>query len=285
MIHASIVAGVVALGDRSFYLAIIFGTWCPFQGVRDMTGASCQRLSVWLGMVVAFSIRAFLVYKGMTHEELTMFDMIGGSCAAVLMMVMALKASCDLSWRPSRDKENSIDAESGVKTRTEKKNPEESTPLMPYGQEDRIMCRWVSWAFATALVMGTLVLPDGQVDRFVLQGATPQLDLVLGSIAGYTISTLIAAIIASILERTVPVKRLLFCNIMGLACLSLWLGSSTFMHFHKAYLAPSWREHAAAHARNQAGGAGASDAASATDASSLLQWAAFTEIMYFPGMR
>merc|ERR1711971_1435638 len=111
--------------------------------------------------------------------------------------------------------------------------------LQPSG--DGIKCRYATAAIFVTLSTGFTILPDGQVDRFVLDGDQPELDLTLGAISGYATAALLAVVIGSIVERTVPVKRLLFCNVMGLACLCLWVGSSTFMHYHKIYLAPQWR--------------------------------------------
>mmetsp|Transcript_11398 Transcript_11398/g.21623 ORF Transcript_11398/g.21623 Transcript_11398/m.21623 type:complete len:277 (+) Transcript_11398:52-882(+) len=230
MLHAGVVAAVVSLGDQSFYMTLIFGTWCPFQGVRDAWGATCQRLLVWLGVVVAFAGRASLVYHAVEMEFL---DMVSGFCASAILILMAIKASYDLGSK-SMQQRDAEDEESG-----KNKKKGEPTPLQP--AEDRMMKRYSFAAFVVSAATGFVVFPGGQVDRFVLKGDKPELDLILGSIAGYAVAALVAVIIGSILERTVPVKRLLFANTMGLACLCLWVGSSTFMYYHKTYLAPKWR--------------------------------------------
>lgn len=245
LLHVGAVAAIASLGDLSFYLTLIFGTWCPFQGVREMRGATCQRLFVWVGMVIAFVGRAILVKVGMQFE---LVDTVCGSCGTVLLLLMALKSSTDLGSktlekRAAEQREHLTEKESDWK----KKKPDAQSA------SGSIMSTSLSVLMTTAAT-GFVIFPDGQIDRRLLQGAKAEWDswdFTVGSIAGYAVAMLIAVLIGSILERTVPVKRLLFCNAMGLACMCLWVGSFMFAHIHDMYIAPHWPELEAAYTGNK----------------------------------
>lgn len=226
MIHAGLVAAIVSLGDQSFLLTVIFGTWCPFQGIRDAWGASIQRILVWFGVVLAFTVRALLIAKEVPKMEL--LDQIFGVVASAVLILLTIRVLVSLSLVRS--------PQSGAEGEEVEKEQVQHNP-----NQDRCMNRYAIAAFITSFLVAFVIFPGGQTDRFILQGAKPGMDLIIGGIWGYAVATLFAVIFGSILERTVPVKRLLLCNAVCLTVLCLWVGSATFMYFHQHYLAPKWR--------------------------------------------
>lgn len=90
--HCAFLSFVAGLGDKAFFLSIIFSAWCPVSGPRSVKGATSRQLLVGLGAVIALGVRAICILQGFSLNFLD----CGLSLVAVLAIaMMATKVMTD----------------------------------------------------------------------------------------------------------------------------------------------------------------------------------------------
>jgi len=178
--HAMLLGGVVELGDPTFFVAVLLTAWCPFQGLRSMRGATCQRLCIFLGAAGAIALRIVFV---MMRIKLGIIDIVTGFSSVGIFLIMAFRALVEF-WS---NKEDVLEYEDAEAAQLAKKGSYGATTFM--GQ-DRMRKSLLPLSFLTALIVIYAALPDGRWDQFLLKGEPPSLSFALGAGLGFGFSPL-----------------------------------------------------------------------------------------------
>jgi len=213
-----ILTALAELGDKTFFLTVVFAIWCPWHGIRDGSKnvAPMEYLLLLVGCSCALILRTLLLCTGVDPFQ---WDGFSAVAALVVLSLFAIKASAE--WRVLRNEmSRSQDEEASIQAAGEHQqvgDPEAmnygTTALALPPPDKQETEPWWPILCTTAVLPCVTILFAEAMDRSsgILQVTERRrLDLFFGASFGFVAASAAAVFCGYVIQNHVSKQWLLF---------------------------------------------------------------------------